>query len=324
MARLPRHLRPTPMTVRSRLVLEIAAELVAMRDQPNGQAKVLLRSQGGDDWILSLFGSSTVEGVHEVVDGTSTLAIVNPSAALSLAYTGKGSYFSRPLPVRTIAVIPSRDKVMFAVAKDTGLTHIEQIGEREYPLRLSLRGQLDHWLHPMLDDIVRAAGFSLDDVRAWGGDVRREGHIPYAGGPKFEAMARGEITAIFDESVNNWANEVPAAGMTVLQMRDDTMAKLVAMGYRRDVLRRADYPNLPDDVPTLDFSGWPVVVHADAEDELVTQICRGLEARKHLIPWQEEGPLPLADMVRDTPSAPLDVPLHPAALRIWRAQGYLD
>ena len=35
------------------------------------------------------------------------------------------------------------------------------------------------------------------------------------------------------------------------------------------------------------------------------------------------GPLPLADMCRDTPSTPLRIPLHRAAERYWRDSGYL-
>jgi len=48
-----------------------------------------------------------------------------------------------------------------------------------------------------------------------------------------------------------------------------------------------------------------------------------LEARKDRILWQGQGPLPLEHMCRDTPEGPLDLPLHPAAERFWRAQGYL-
>ncbi|MQA66818.1 MAG: hypothetical protein GEU76_13115 [Alphaproteobacteria bacterium] len=218
MAKLPREIRPTPPTIRSRIVLEIAAELVAMKDQPNDQAKILLRPQGASEWQLSLFGSSTVEGLHEVVARKSDLAIVNPASLLALAVSGKGSYFRSPQPVRPIAVFPSRDSCMFAVRADLGLTHLEEIARNKVPLRLAVRGQRDHWLHPMLDDIVRAAGFTLDDLCGWGGEVRIEGHIPRLGGPKFEAMARGEIDAIFDESVTTWANDATPAGMTVLQM----------------------------------------------------------------------------------------------------------
>ena len=39
--------------------------------------------------------------------------------------------------------------------------------------------------------------------------------------------------------------------------------------------------------------------------------------------WQGEGPLPLERMCRDSPGAPLVVPLHPAAETYWRSLGYL-
>lgn len=321
MARLPRHLRPSPMTIRSRVVLEIASELVSRPDQANGQAKVLLRPQGGGEWPLALFGSSTIEGVTEVVNGEATLAIINPSSALTLAYRGNGP-FKTPQPVRTIAVIPSRDLCVFAVSSDTGLKTIEDIAAQRYPLKLALRGQLDHWLHTLFDDLIAAAGFTLEDLKSWGGDFEKAGHIPKPDSAKFQALVRGDITAIFDESAYNWCDDAPGAGMTILDMSEQTMAKLQAMGYRRDVLTREEFPNLPHDILTLDFSGWPIFVHTDAPDELVTQICQGLEARKDSIPWQEAGPLPVARMCSDDPYAPVDVPLHPAAERFWQACGY--
>lgn len=37
----------------------------------------------------------------------------------------------------------------------------------------------------------------------------------------------------------------------------------------------------------------------------------------------EQALLPLDRMCRDLPDAPMGVPLHPAAERFWRAQGYL-
>jgi hypothetical protein len=323
MAKLPREIRPTPPTIRSRIVLEVASELVAMKDQPNDQAKVLIRPQGAAEWQLSLFGSSTVEGLHEVVSRTSDLAIVNPASLLALAMSGKGSYFRSPQAVLPIASFPSRDSCMFAVRADLGLTHIEEIARDRVPLRLAVRGQHDHWLHCVLADLVRAAGFTLDDLRSWGGEVRVEGHIPKLGGPKFEAMARGEIDAIFDESVTTWANDATPAGMTVLQMSEATVAALEAMGYCRDVLSKAQFPTLPEDVLTIDFSGWPIIVREDASDDFVTRVCTGMEARKHLIPWQEEGPLPIERMCRNFPDTRLTVPLHPAAERFWRQCGYL-
>ena len=114
------------------------------------------------------------------------------------------------------------------------------------------------------------------------------------------------------------------AGMTVLDMREETIAKLEKIGHKRAIARKADFPNFSGDITTMDFSGWPIFVHAQAPDELVTQICAAFEARKHLIPWQYEGPLPLERMCRDCDDAPLTAPLHPAAERFWKTCGYLD
>jgi TRAP-type uncharacterized transport system substrate-binding protein len=312
----------TPMTTRSRVVLEIASELVADKDQPYNQAKVLLRVQGGPDWPLTLFGSSTIEGVDAVVKRDAALAIMNPAAGLALAFNGKG-IFKSPQPVRQIAVIPSYDNYVFAVRPETGLRSFEDIAEQRPPLRLSLRGQQDHWLHFSLDDIANAAGFSLNDIVAWGGEVRREGLLPWPNGEKFKALARGEINAIFDEAVNVWVAEALDAGMTILPLAEATVQRLESMGYRRGIIRKSDYPSLPADILTIDFSGWPIFVHEQAPDDLVRRICAALDARKHLIPWQGEGPLPLERMCREAPDTPQLVPFHPAAERFWRERGYL-
>ena len=313
----------TPMTTRSRVVLEIASELVADRGQPYNQAKVLLRTQGSADWPLCLFGSSTTEGIDAVVKGEAALAIINPASVLALALKGT-SVFKRPQPVRVVTVIPSYDNYVFAVKSDTGLTSVEDIAGKRPPLRLSLRGHRDHSLHLMLDDIAAAAGFSLADIKAWGGEVRFEDRLPpFPNRGKFQALGSGEINAIFDEAVNVWIEAAIDEGMTILPLKEATVAKLEAIGYRRGIIRKADYPKLPGDILTIDFSGWPIFVRTDAPDDLVTRICAALEARKHLIPWQGEGPLPLERMCIDTPETPQLAPLHPAAEKFWRGQGYL-
>lgn len=311
-----------PVTTRSRVVLEIAAELVAMPEQKLQQAKVLLRTQGNFDWPLCLFGSSTTEGLDAVVKGEAAISMLNPAGPLTLAYRGTGP-FKTALPVRIIAVIPSQDQYVFAVKKEFGLTSFEDIAVKKPPLKLSLRGQPDHCLHMMLDHIAAAAGFSVADIKSWGGEVRKEGSLPWADGPKFQALRRGEINAIFDEAVQEWVGEAIDEGMTILPLAETTVKKLEAMGYRRGVIEKKLYPKLPRDILSIDFSGWPIFTNANAPDTLVRQICAALDARKHLIPWQGTGPLPVERMCRDAPDTPIDVPLHPTAERFWRERGYL-
>jgi TRAP-type uncharacterized transport system substrate-binding protein len=309
------------VAIRSRLVLEIASALVAGTDRGIRVAEVRLRDLASEQ-RLQLSSLSTIGAVFDVAEGRLDMAIANPSAALTLAYRGKGP-FSRPLPLRTIAVIPSADQYVFAVKNKTGLKRFEDIGAKRAPLRILLRGVPDHFLHVMLDDICEAAGFAAKDIEAWGGVLRKAGPHPLPGDEKFAAVARGEADAMFDEGAHGWVNAAAEAGMTILPLGEETVCKLEAIGYRRAVLRKSDYPQLLADVPTVDFSGWPIFVREDLSDERVTQICAALEARKDRIAWQQPGPLPLDRMVRDHPEAPMGVPLHAAAERFWRTCGYL-
>jgi TRAP-type uncharacterized transport system substrate-binding protein len=305
-------------------VIEIASEIVNAPDQPNRLAMVLLRPGMAEspEWQLGLFGSNSHEGIEAVINKRAALAIVNPSAQLALAYRGSAPY-QKPQPVRTLAVIPSLDQFAFAVRKGTGLKTFEDIAAQRYPLKISVRGQKDHSLHFLLDHIMEAAGFSLKDLRSWGGDLRKEGTLPYPEGPKFVALARGEIDGIFDEAVDEWLDKALSVGMTILPLSEATVRKVEAKGCRRAIIPKSRYLGLPQDVLTIDFSGWPIFVHADTPDRLVTQFCAALEARKHRIPWQGQGPLPTERMCRDAPENPIDVPLHPAAERFWRQCGYL-
>jgi len=316
-----------PNVTRSRLVLEVASEMIGGDDigkvPDYYQAKAVLRAATPNGRPVTLFGSSTAEGIEAVARREVDLAIINPAAVLSVALRGQGC-FKTPRPLRAIGVIPSWDQFVFAVRRETGLTRFEDIAARHYPLRISMRGMADHTLHAMFDDVAACAGFSRDELHVWGGEVRKEGRMPYPDTAKFKALIEGKIDAIFDEAASYWANEALDAGITILPLSESTVQKLEAMGYRRTILPKAAFPKLPADCLTLDFSGWTVFVHEAAEDELVTSICAALDARKMRIPWEEEGPLPVERMCREARDTPQLVPLHRAAERFWRGRGYLN
>jgi TRAP-type uncharacterized transport system substrate-binding protein len=219
-------------------------------------------------------------------------------------------------------VIPSPDQLAFAVAERTGIKSLAEIRERRFPLRVSLRGQRDHSVHFMVKQVLSAVGFSLDDIVAWGGEVRYDEGLPRSPN-RIGAVRKGKIDAIFDEAVGAWANMALDLGMCFLPLEEPLVRRLEKLGFRRSVIPKSRYPKLKEDVLTLDFSGWPVFTHANVANEMITHFCAALEARKDRIPWQGEGPLPLDRMCRDTPEGPLNIPFHPAARRFWRKCGYL-
>jgi TRAP-type uncharacterized transport system substrate-binding protein len=311
-----------PPKTRSLLVLEMAAELTlaSAPQSPVRQATAVVDLGGGRE--IALFGSSTIVGIRAVAERKVGLAIVNPSATLTLAYRGTGP-FEAPLPLRTIAVIPSADQYVFAVNPRTGLRSFAEIAAKRPALRIGVRGDRAHSLHFILDDIMRANGFSREDITAWGGEFHYEGSAPDPASPKFRAFIDGSLDAIFEEGADSWIGAALDAGMTVLSLAEPTVAQLESRGYRRATIPQARYPKLAHDVLTIDFSGWPLFVHAELPDADVAQICAALAACAERIPWQEDGPLTLARMCGNAPDAPYDVPLHPAAERAWRERGVL-
>ncbi len=152
------------------------------------------------------------------------LAISNPAMYLALAVRGTGP-FSSPIPLRAITIIPSPDQLAFAVTEKTGLRSLRDIRGRRYPLRVSMRGQKDHALHPIVDLVFTAAGFSLADIISWGGLVRYDDGLPLKSN-RFGAMQRGEVDMIVDEAVRGWIDTAAEAGMRALPLDEAMLTKL--------------------------------------------------------------------------------------------------
>lgn len=310
--------RIAPPTIRGRLVLEVASELMGDDAWPYRQVRVSLGAGSGS---VSFSGGADLTAIDEVATGQVQVSLINPAGALKVALLGNGP-FKDPVPVRAIAVIPSADQLGLAVAGSTGLNSLADIREQRFPLKVSVPGNRQHAVHLFLTELLSAAGFSLDDIGAWGGEVRYDEGRPGASN-RMGAVERGEIDALFDEGVGGWSSRALELGMRFLPLDEPLLQDMERVGFRRALLTKAECPTLPQDVPTLDFSGWTVFTRADTPDEAVTAICRALEARKDRVPIQSGEPLPLEHMVHDTAGGPLDIPLHPAAERFWQQLGYL-
>jgi len=324
----PRYVRP--VVTRSRIVLEMGEHLASDNNWPFQKARIAMRPQGGGDPGVTLFGSDSHEAIDLVASGEVQLAIVNPAAPLALALRGTGP-FKTPIPVRAIAVIPSLDEFAFAVRADTGIMSLHDVAARKFPLKVTLRGQRDHANHFLEREVLRLYGFSYEDIISWGGEVRYDPGLPNGVSTsgadikvtRLDMVRNGTVNAMFDEAVGTWLPQILDAGFRVLPLEEDMVEKLEQMGFRRAVLSQKEYPKLPADVLTLDFSGWPIYTRADVSDDIVRSFCEALEARKDRMPWQGEGPLPLERMCKDSREGPLDIPLHPAAERFWREKGYI-
>ena len=312
---------PIPPVVRGRLVLEVAAEVLGAGGWPYRDVRISLSGPGPGGGTIAFSGGADLTAIDDVAAGTVQVSIINPAAVLTVALRGKGPY-EQPVPLRAIAVMPSPDQIGFAVTGASGLRSVADIKAQRFPLKLSLRGNRKHTIHLFIKELLAAAGFSLDDITAWGGEVRYDQGMPEAE-TRIGAVERGEIDAIFDEAVPDWGERALGLGMRFLALEERLLAHMEDLGFRRAMLTKAAYPWLADDVPTLDFSGWTVFTREDVPDEVVTAVCAALVARRDRLVVESGEPLPLEQMVSDSPDGPLDIPLHPAAERYWKQLGYL-
>jgi TRAP-type uncharacterized transport system substrate-binding protein len=304
-----------------------AAEGVLQTDARLGNAlRLSLTAKSNDRKGLSLsFATGSFREISAVAEGKFSLAWVNPSVLLTMAYRGKGPFRKR-LPLRTLAVFPSYDVMGFAVHESTGITSLSQIKKERFPLKLSTRLVTPSALREnstmfTVAAVMRAAGFTFAELRKWGGKI----HL--ASRPSDPArrasIEKGTVNAIFDEGIKSWARTALENGFRFLPVEGAVLKRLVAMGYRPTVMSKSRFPGMAEDITTIDFSGWPMIVRADMPDEAAYAICEAIEKRKEVIPTDNYKPLEIAQLFANDEEAPYDVPLHTGAERFYREKGYL-
>lgn len=326
---MPAEFRPVapvdPTNLRPMLFLDVARQMMLAFDWSHRAVSVVMESHQGPG-RFSFYGANHPDAVGEVDAGRVDVSILNPAAMLTMAHRGTGA-FSAPMNVAAVAVLPHYDQLGFAVATRLGFASLADIAERKYPLRVSVRGSMDACAPVMVDVVLREHGFCLADLVAWGGEISYDQPMPNDPS-RIGRLKAGEIDAIFDEGVIMWAGLVASAGAAFLPLGEARLEALVNQGFRRGLLEQSLYPSLPCDIPTVDYSGWPIYCRANAPDALITQFCQALVSQRDSIVWDiggpQQPPLPLERMVRESPATPQDVPLHPAAAAVWRANGLLE
>lgn len=279
----------------------------------------------GKDSISLSFAAHGFPELRAVSDRKLSLAWLNASVAATLAYRGKGP-FRKPLPLRVIAVFPSYDVMGFAVHKSTGITSLAQIKKERFPLKLSTghvgpRFLRDSTTMFTVTAVMRAAGFTLANIRKWGGKIHS---TPRPSDPKrLAAIENGAVNAIFDEGIKSWGQAGVDHDFRYLPIEGEVRERLVAMGYRPTFLPKARFSGILEDIPTIDFSGWPMVVRADLPEDVAYALCEAIERRQQLLPTDNYKPLDMAQLCSNDEETPYDVPLHPGAERFYRERGYL-
>ena len=154
----------------------------------------------------------------------------------------------------------------FAVHKCTGIRSFSQIVAERFPLRLSTNVTSREMIAASptmftVSAVMKAAGFTLSDLKKWGGQVIS---VPRPSHPdRRKAIQSGTVNAVFDEGIKSWGQTAIDNGFTYLPIEGQILRRLAALGYQTSVVPKSRFKGMFNDVPTVDFSGWPMVVHAD-------------------------------------------------------------
>lgn len=262
---------------------------------------------------------SGLRGARLVGSGKIDIAWLNPSVIATMAYLGNGP-FRRSYPLRALAVFPSWDRLAVAVAGDLGVRSMEELKEKRPRLRVSISD--NDCVNFAISALLKAYGLQQKSFIEWGGSVDRV--VRPSNPRRLEGIASGEIHMVIDEGLDSWGHTALRHGMVFLPFSEKVLARLERYGFRRAPLSGGPFRGKVEErIEAIDFSGWPLVTHADFPEEVAYQIAAVLDRIREEIPYDARQVPPMSSFCRSTEEGPLDIPLHPGAERYYREKGYL-
>ena len=314
--------------MRGKMTLELAAEFYSRRMFSLGNVVSLsIKPSSKEEQFPSItmgINGDLMGGMQapiEVGKRRVDIGFVNPSAIVTMAYRGKG-FYKEKLPLRALASFPSWDRIAFAVSKELKLKSLFELGERKLPLKVSTRSSgVNNTTRYTIDKVLSLYRLSFGNIKRWGGKID-ECPRPTSD-QRIEGIQTGRINAVFDEGLNSWLPVALDHGFEVLSLESKIIKQLEPLGYQKAIIPAGKYPNLSENIDTIDFSGWPLIAHRWLPNDLAYAICEAIDARQNVIPVDDDRPLDMRNLCHSSEVAPLGIPLHPGAKQYYREKGYL-
>ena len=262
---------------------------------------------------------SGLEGARLVGTKKLDVAWINPSIIVTMGHLGKGP-FRRALPLRALAVFPSWDRLVVAVSGKLGIRTMDELIEKKPAVLASVA--VNDCVDFAIAALLKAHGLSLDTFKQWGCTIDP---VERPSNPRRrDGIVSGEMGMIIDEGLDSWGDNAVKHGYVFLPFAKQALKKLERYGFERAPLGggrlKGDFDPATE---VIDYSGWPIVTHAEFPDALAYQFAAALEKIREEIPYDAEKIPSMSALARGSDEAPLDIPLHPGAERYYREHGYL-
>ncbi|MBF6341154.1 hypothetical protein IU450_35510 [Nocardia abscessus] len=263
-------------------------------------------------------GRGFSDNVRAVGRGEVDIALTTPAAFTAVALDGRGTYRDEHYPdLRALGVVPQRDRLVFAVHGDLGVTSFAELRELKPALRVATS----------VNDGVNAVGLAAHellvrsgvDVEGWGGQFLGD-ERPFE---SLDHVLAGRANAIVHEAVMLPHWQQFGADYRFLEVEPEVLASFDRdFGWPSATVADEFFPGRSA-FQTLDFSDFLVVTRADMAEDLAYAVAWILGETRHLIEAQyrhlppERSPItyPL-----DPPTMGITpIPLHPGAAVYYQA-----
>ena len=273
------------------------------------------------------FGLGALGNPMVVANGEFDLGITTPTASAWLAMKGTGPFKAPHTNLRAIANYPHRDCVLFALSKATGISSLDELVERRYPLRLATgrksNDQLD-MVSFVVDEVLKQYGGSLEMLQDWGGQVSFAGKTTQG----IPLMISGQVEAVFNEAqmMPDWDQLIAKTDVDFLSIGEDIIDRLdQKLGLGKFVIGPERFPSLANDIRTVGFSGWLLFGSTELADEIAYKVTQAAVETGPTIEKKYGGGkfASLAEIRPEAMCRDCLIPLHPGAEAYYRESGYL-
>tara|TARA_R110002060_G_scaffold14219_8_gene19937 strand:+ start:293 stop:1291 length:999 start_codon:yes stop_codon:yes gene_type:complete len=272
-----------------------------------------------------------IEALQQVHDGEAQLCIATPAGLLPSALTGEGVFASTgPMPsLRSLAILPQRDRMMFAIHPRFGVKSFADLHRVKPALRIATSAHDGtNFIGYVAMRILEAHGITKEVLESWGGSFVLTTRPEQA----IENMSIGNADAVVQEAIMTpwWRELMEHQHLVPIPMQADAILSLRNQhGFQPASIRAGFWKsnNNIKEIPALEFSDFLVLVREDLPDDVAYLLTwclvekrKAIEAQyKHLEPERSPLTYPLDPVAMAKPS----IPLHPAAERYYRDAGHI-
>jgi len=238
------------------------------------------------------------------------------SAMIQAALAGEYPYGKKLENIRGIARIYPDSAYHFVVTAESGLTSIEEIRQKKYPLRLNVmyRGSL---METASRTLLESYGITYEDIESWGGKVYFRAYAA-----TLELMKDGRLDAM-GFNVQYPETQLIEASLTqdfrLLPLSDEAIAYVNRkLGTYASKIPAGTYRFAPTDIPTFSDVCLLIAYGGMPEDQAY-RVTRALHQNLDYLHSVHKA----LSRLEPTDMPRVNLPLHPGAARFYREAGLL-